>query len=205
MYCKNCGSILPEKANFCHVCGEKVEGAIAPVIEEKETKEEIDESKPKFKYIGDPEVKVKESKSYFDDNNFLRPEDEHMDIPQSTKKAFIPGLLGTILSLALGLESGLTYASSMNYINENYEKGVISYYQYLKSALGIYRATGVFMVFSALAGIILGVVSILNNAKIKSKKSKILAIISISVGVLMIVLSIFVFVRIKAIRLNIGD
>ena len=25
MYCKNCGSILQNNANFCHVCGTKVD------------------------------------------------------------------------------------------------------------------------------------------------------------------------------------
>ena len=64
MYCKNCGNILASNANFCHVCGAKVEIDDifdAPKTEEKN--EEVEAFKEELKdYYNQEEPKKEEPK-----------------------------------------------------------------------------------------------------------------------------------------------
>lgn len=196
MFCKNCGSILPEKANFCHVCGEKIDGAIPPVIEEN--KEEEERTTPQFKSIfSESTTNVnKEYRSYLDDFHTLRKEDEHTAIVAiRQRKAFVPSLLGVIFSLAISFHAAVTYFFAMAQNNSAYKSGVTTYYQYLKQAQDTYTTTGFFLVIAGILGGILGSIGLIRNRNNKHKATTVLGVIAICVAVIAIVVSIFVNVQ----------
>ena len=57
MYCKNCGSILPSNANFCHVCGTKVD--LDDIFDAKEEENSKNKSCADLltKYAGLPKIR----------------------------------------------------------------------------------------------------------------------------------------------------
>jgi hypothetical protein len=191
MYCKNCGSILPNNANFCHVCGTKV--GLSDIFDAK--KEEPEDPMNSSVYE-EPKHEERIYRSYYDEFNMLHKEDEHMHESSSVnpRKAFIPGMIGMIGSIVIGMHSLLTYTIGMLQYNQAYKSGAISYPVYLEYAASIYNTTGIYLVLGALFGVILGVIGALVGQKAKSKRALVFSILSISFGGILMLISIFVFI-----------
>ena len=201
MYCKNCGSILPSNANFCHVCGTKVdlddifdakeEENSNPFEKDETTQEEPKEEKNTFKeepkqtsytyggYYGyqvDPEEQKRQQE------NLLR------------RRSFVPSLIGAIGSLALSIHSALNYLINIFLLNSQYNAGIIGYDIYLEDAAQVLTSTGVYLFLATLMGSVLGIIGLVASNKSKNTKGKILGTIAVVVAVIALTFSVLCFV-----------
>lgn len=201
MYCKNCGSILPSNANFCHVCGAKVdlddifdakeEENSNPFDKEETTEEESKEEPNTFKeepkqtnytyggYYGyqvDPEEQKRQQE------NLLR------------RRSFVPSLIGTIGSFALSIHSALNYLINIFLLNSQYNAGIIGYDIYLEDAAQVLTSTGVYLFLATLMGSVLGTIGLVASNKSKNTKGKILGTIAVVVAIIALTFSVLCFV-----------
>lgn len=202
MYCQNCGSLLPSNANFCHVCGAKIEvGNLFDTNEEKETpKEELnkdlnessqkDEDLYSFNQNEDNNGQNKGYYGYYSSPEAQQAEKERM----AQKKAFIPGLIGTIGTAFFLGDSAISYLFNVFILNTKYNSGYSSVSEYRTSAANLLNTIGAYLVLATLLGGILGAVGIVTGQKNKSKRAIVFGIISTVLGGISLIFVIFAFV-----------
>lgn len=189
MYCKNCGSILQQNANFCHVCGAKVEIEDLFDAPKKDDVEERVEEKVPFEdsYFKREEPKVVNSKSFY---NYEPTEEERsaMQAQMARKRAFIPGLISMIGTVFLGIDAFLAYASSVLINNYYLEYGSITYDEYVFEIKNMLVSVGIYLLLGAAVGIILGAIGLKLSKPIKSAKGIVFSTVGLSIGVLLLLL-----------------
>ena len=201
MYCKNCGSILPSNANFCHVCGAKVEIDDifdAPKDELKEAEKTLNEEfKSPFEDAPkkeEPTFKETPKNDIFYGYQMSDEEQKELQKRVAAKKAFIPGLIGTIGTTVLAGDAGLTYLLNIWIYNSGYESGVFSSTDYFSNVYNLLTSVGVSLVLATILGSVLGAVGLSASLKVKSKKGMVMGSIALGLAVFALVFAILAFI-----------
>ncbi|MDY5982241.1 MAG: zinc ribbon domain-containing protein [Anaeroplasma sp.] len=201
MYCKNCGSILQNNANFCHVCGTKVdledifdakeEENSNPFEAEEITQEEPKEEKDTFK------EEPKQTSYIYGGYYGYQVDPEEQKRQQETllrRRSFVSSLIGTIGSSALSIHSALNYFFNIFLLNSQYNTGIIGYDVYLEDAAQVLTSTGIYLFLAMLMGSVLGIIGLVASNKSKNKKGMIFGIIAVVVAVIALAFSILCFI-----------
>ena len=188
MYCKNCGSILQQNANFCHVCGAKVEIDDIFDAPKNEEKEEKVEEKVPFATFPNEEYKKEEKKPVYETRDSFydytpSEEDENaMQVNALRRKAFISGLISMIGSLFFSFDALLSYFSGVLVNNFSLERGNITYDDYVIEVKNLLVSVGVYLFLAATLGLTLGIIGVRLARKARSVKGMIFGISGIVVG-----------------------
>ncbi len=201
MYCKNCGSILPSNANFCHVCGTKVE--LDDIFDAKEEensnpfeKEETTEEEPKEEPNTFKEEPKQTSYTYGGYYGYqVDPEEQKRQQENLLRRrSFVPSLIGAIGSFALSIHSALNYLVNIFLLNSQYNTGIIGYDVYLEDATQVLTSTGIYLFLAMLMGSVLGTIGLVASNKSKNKKGMIFGIIAVVIAVIALTFSILCFI-----------
>ena len=198
MYCKNCGSIIANNSNFCHVCGAKVE-----IDDVFDTKDSNNDSETKEETLKDDTV-IEDNYNYESKGDFFESAklDESFESSQD-KKEFArkhPRLLSAIaliISLGFLICSGISYGFQVLIYNNAYLSGAINYQEYVDYVISMFTEIRFNLFLGAFAGLALGIPGFLNaKAFDTGKVGKNLAIAALtfaSISIVVIVLiSIYV-------------
>lgn len=192
MYCQNCGSILQNNANFCHVCGTKVE--IDDIFDVK-PKEEVKEEKASEVYeeaSNDYQEYQREempkSCNYFSD---IETETQ----PIRKRKPFIPGLISMIIGFYTGIQAGFTYLINIIYQNGMYNTGAIEYNKYLSAVSDAIDKVIAVLFLGIVAGSILGGVGLKLSLQEKCQSGKWFSILGIAIAVIELIVVILLIVE----------
>jgi uncharacterized Zn finger protein (UPF0148 family) len=209
MYCKICGNILASNANFCHVCGAKVEIDDifdAPKTEDKN--EEVEAFKEELKdYYNQEEPKKEEPKPepgfYHDFYGYKSsPEEQQAYRDKAMKKrAFIPGLIGTIGCGFLLMDSIMTYLVNIFYYNQLYNSGVDSSQTYLENCYNALTSSIATLALATILGGVLGTIGLVTASKVNNKKERIFGAIGVALACIALALAVLVFVY----RVEVGN
>ena len=200
MYCKNCGSILASNANFCHVCGAKVE--IDDIFdtpkdefkdEEKKLKEEFQDNSFKDEAKVD-DNNLNQGTNFFYGYQMSDEEQKQLEQKVAAKKSFIPGLIGTIGSAIILFDAGATYGYNMLVFNYQYNNDIDSAYTYLSNVYELLTTVGVSLVLACILGGVLGSVGLYSSLKIKNKKGIVFSSIAIGLAVIALIGAIVAFI-----------
>lgn len=180
MYCKNCGSILQQNANFCHVCGTKVE--IDDIFDTP--KEEVKQEEPKQEVFDDyynynkEEVKEEKQTEYRD----YFAAGETSKEPVRRRKPFLPGLFSMIITIVLGINSASTWLLNILYLNTLYNSGSMNYNEYMENVSSALLKIIVYLFLGVAAGLTLGIAGFKVGKEQKSTPAKVFSIIGISLA-----------------------
>ena len=176
MYCKNCGSIIANNSNFCHVCGAKVD--IDDVFNDENYKKEEDSNDTIIKddhYYGDEKRNFFDSYEYKENTN-VEPQDNKNFAKRHPK---LLALFSLIFSAGLLINAGILYGLEALTIIYAYEAGQISSSEYYQYASQILFETGFILALGLLSGLVLGIPGYINAKTYdQTKTGKRLAILS---------------------------
>lgn len=197
MYCKNCGSILPSNANFCHVCGAKVEIDDIFDAPKDEFKEEEEKLKEEFKEpIHEEEVNSNPTPANNVFYGYQMSDEEQKELQKraAARKAFVPGLIGTIGTGFIASDAGITYLYNMYIYNYLYTSGVDAADVYLSNVFNLLTTIGVYLVLATILGGVLGSVGLYASLKVKNIKGMIFSGIAITLAVVAAIFAIVAFI-----------
>lgn len=203
MFCKNCGSILANNANFCHVCGAKVEiDDIFDAPKEDETVEDYTEDLKDYYNQGtapkeEPKAEPKPETGFYQEfYGYKSNPEEQKEYRERVmrKKAFIPGLIGTCGTGFLLFDGLITYLFNIVYYNQLYSSGYDSSQTYLENCYNALTQSIVTLALATILGAVLGSIGLVSAKRVDSKKGKIFGIIAIVLAGIALILAVLAFV-----------
>lgn len=206
MYCKNCGSILQSNANFCHVCGTKVD--IDDVFDATPKEEKVNDSFNSYTndtseenlnnnynnshnninndgYYNQNEEPV--FKNYFESVNAKQE-------PKSTKKSFLPGLFSMIITAYVALQCAIMWIANILYNNLLVNNAGQTFDEYYENVGGDISRIIIYLILGVVAGGVLGGIGLKVAQDANNKPGKAFSIVGIILTSLELCVAIYLFI-----------
>lgn len=186
MYCKNCGNIIPDNANFCHVCGTKVE---IDNVFNTNLKEEFNEE-----IKDEPIVEEKINEGYQDSFN-SNDYGVDTDIPNKpSKKIIVPGIVSTALSAYMIIQAAFSLLFGIASANLLFDSNQIAYNEYVDIINQLLIESAITLILGGIVSLILGIIGLRLYFKHKNKACLILSTIGLVFATICLIGAIVIFV-----------
>ena len=209
MYCKNCGSILQSNANFCHVCGTKVDIDDVFDATPKEEKK-VEDSFNSYTNDSSYQENLNNNNNYNETNNssndgYYSQKEEPVfknyfeDInttqaPKSSKKPFIPGLFSMIVTAYIAIQCLSMWAINILYNNYLVDNAGQTFDQYYENVGTDITRIIIYLVLGVVAGGVLGGIGLKVAQSANSKLGKAFSFVGITLATLELCAAVLLFV-----------